>query len=164
MPTDRPTNPSTDTGGHQPAVASKPMSSSRTGCIRHGTYIGATTRELTTAGPGRRLAAVINQRVLFRHRGRAELRADRLVLHRWSGTTDLTIRADQLTSIERRFTSHYGRFLGGGSAEWGAPVILHATAVDGGVYLLFDHRAFLEKSSNVDWHLDLVTWRERCRG
>lgn len=126
---------------------------------RRGTYIAATARELRTAGAARRWAAVINQRVLFRHRGEAELRPDRLVLGGWS-ETDLVVRAAQVTKIRRTFTSLYGRFLGGGSAEWGAPVIIDA-APDLQIYLLFDHRAFLEKSSNVDWHLDLITWRER---
>lgn len=109
------------------------------------------------ASVGRRWAAVINQRVLFRHRGTAELLSDRLVLGGWD-RADLVIGAEQVSRIQRTFTSLYGRFVGGGSAEWGAPVIID-TAPDLQIYLLFDHRAFLEKSSNVDWHLDLITWR-----
>lgn len=132
---------------------------------RRGTYIAATARELSTAGAGRRWAAVVNQRVLFRHRGQAELKPDRLVLADW-GETDLVVRTEQVTRIRRTFTSLYGRFLGGGSAEWGAPVIIDVapdqqSAPDLQIYLLFDHRAFLEKSSNVDWHLDLISWLER---
>lgn len=106
------------------------------------------------------MAAVINQRVLFGHRGHAELLPHRLLLRNWTEGDDLEIAADHVATIQRKFTSHYGRFLGGGSAEWGAPVII--TEESGReIYLLFDHRAFLEKSSNVEWHLDLVTWRER---
>ena len=138
------------------------MSSTGDTCTRRGTYIAATAEELITAGVGKRLAAVINQRVLFRHRGQAELLPDRLVLGGWDGVGSLVIRPSRVTGIQRRFTTHYGRFLGGGSAEWGAPVILDVGS-DLTVYLLFDHRAFLEKSSNVDWHLELIMWMERSR-
>jgi hypothetical protein len=43
------------------------------------------------------------------------------------------------------------------------PMIL-SRAGEPGVYLLFDHRAFLEKSSNVDWHLALLGWRQSHTG
>lgn len=128
---------------------------------RRGSYIAATAEELTTAGVGRRVRAVFNQRVLFPHRGQAELTRDGLVLGHWSGREDKVIEAAGVARIQRRFTSRYGRFLGGGSAEWGAPVIITETS-GAEVYLLFDHHAFLEKSSNVDWHLDLLTWLERA--
>lgn len=142
------------------ALASVCMTEPRDSPLRTGTYIAATTQELINCGIGRRMAAVINQRVLFGHRGRAALLPDRLVLSNWTSAADLVVTADQVSTIRRTFTSHYGRFVGGGSAEWGAPVII--TENSGlETYLLFDHRAFLEKSSNVEWHLDLLTWHER---
>lgn len=128
---------------------------------RRGSYIAATAEELATAGAGRRVGAVFNQRVLFPHRGQAELTADGLVLEHWEGRDDKLIEAAGVARVQRRFTSRYGRFLGGGSAEWGAPVIITETS-GAEIYLLFDHHAFLEKSSNVDWHLDLITWLERA--
>lgn len=127
---------------------------------RSGRYIAATTQELITAGFAKRMAAVINQRVLFGHRGHAELLPRRLVLHTWTEADDLEVDADDVTAIDRKFTHQYGRFLGGGSAEWGAPVIIREES-GREIYLLFDHRALLEKSSNVEWHLDLLAWWER---
>lgn len=120
-------------------------------------YIAATAQELTSAGPLRRAAAVINQRVLFPHRGHAILRTDQLDLSVWDDDGTLVIAAKDVVRIDRRFTSLYGRFLGGGSAEWGAPVIITEKS-ERQTYLLFNHQAFLEKSSNVDWHLDLLSW------
>jgi hypothetical protein len=126
--------------------------------IRHGAYIAATAEELSAAAFTRRLAAAINQRVLFRHRGKADLTADRLALHGWTRSEPLTLARADITGLKREFTALYGRFVGGGSAEWGAPIII--SRVSGpDVYLLFDHRAFLEKTSNVEWHLALRSWR-----
>jgi hypothetical protein len=127
--------------------------------IRHGAYIAATAEELTAVTFPRRLAAAINQRVLFCHRGDADLTADVLVLRGWQRSEPLTIARDEITSLKREFTRLYGRFLGGGSAEWGAPIVL--SRVSGpDIYLLFDHRAFLEKTSNVEWHVALLSWRQ----
>jgi hypothetical protein len=136
------------------------MSDQRDMIQRGGSYIAATVGELDSAGIAARTAAVFNQRVLFPHRGRAELLADRLVLRGWDRNQALIIEAAQVTKIRRMFTGSYGRFLGGGSAEWGAPIIISRVTGDE-IYVLFDHRAFLEKSSNVDWHLDLLGWHER---
>jgi hypothetical protein len=127
--------------------------------IRHGAYIAATAEELAAATFARRWAAAINQRVLFSHRGNADLAADGLVLHGWKRSEPLTVARADITSLSREFTRLYGRFLGGGSAEWGAPIII--SRVSGpDIYLLFDHRAFLEKSSNVEWHAALLSWRQ----
>jgi len=126
---------------------------------RIGRYIAATATELSSAGPLKRFAALVNQRVLFGHRGEAELLSDRLELRGWNGSDALVVRPSAITAMRRTFTSLYGRFVGGGSAEWGAPVIIsRASGPD--IYLLFDHRAVLEKSSNVDWHVKLVRWQE----
>jgi hypothetical protein len=127
--------------------------------IRHGAYIAATAEELAAVTLARRWAAAINQRVLFRHRGIAELAADGLVLRGWKRSEPLTIAREDIAGLKREFTRLYGRFLGGGSAEWGAPIII--SRVSGpDIYLLFDHRAFLEKSSNVEWHAALLSWRQ----
>jgi len=127
--------------------------------IRHGAYIAATAEELAAVGFARRWAAAVNQRVLFGHRGDAELATDGLVLGGWTRSGPLTIARADITGLKREFTRLYGRFLGGGSAEWGAPIIISRSSGPD-VYLLFDHRAFLEKSSNVEWHLALLSWRQ----
>ena len=127
--------------------------------IRQGAYIAATAEELAAVSVARRWAAAINQRVLFGHRGDAELAADALVLRGWRRSEPLTVARADITGLKREFTRLYGRFLGGGSAEWGAPIIIsRASGPD--IYLLFDHRAFLEKSSNVEWHTALLSWRQ----
>ena len=126
---------------------------------RHGAYIAATAEELGAVTFARRCAAAINQRVLFPHRGNADLAADGLVLHGWKRSEPLTIARTDITNLKREFTHLYGRFLGGGSAEWGAPIIISRTSGPD-IYVLFDHRAFLEKSSNVEWHVALLSWRQ----
>jgi hypothetical protein len=127
--------------------------------IRHGVYLAATAEELAAVPFGRRLAAAVNQRVLFGHRGDADLTADGLVLRGWQRSEPLTIAREEITSLKREFTRLYGRFLGGGSAEWGAPIVI-ARVSGPDIYLLFEHRAFLEKTSNVEWHLALLSWRQ----
>jgi len=127
--------------------------------IRHGAYIAATAEELAAVTFARRFAAAINQRVLFGHRGTADLTTDGLVLGGWKRSEPLTIARGDITGLKREFTPLYGRFLGGGSAEWGAPIVI--SRVSGpDIYLLFDHRAFLEKTSNVEWHVALLSWRQ----
>jgi hypothetical protein len=126
---------------------------------RDGAYIAATDAELKNAGLASRGMALLNQRVPFRHRGEASLRPGRLELRDWQGGEPLIVTPGDLTDVQRAFTELYGRFVGGGSAEWGAPIILSRTESRPALYLLFEHRAFLEKSANVEWHLALLEWR-----
>lgn len=126
---------------------------------RDGAYIAATDAELKNAGLASRGMALLNQRVLFRHRGEASLRPGRLELRDWHGGEPLVVTPGDLTDVQCTFTELYGRFVGGGSAEWGAPIILSRTESRPALYLLFEHRAFLEKSANVEWHLALLEWR-----
>jgi hypothetical protein len=127
---------------------------------RDGAYIAATDTELRNAGVASRGMALLNQRVLFRHRGEASLRPGRLELRGWEGGDPLVVTPGDLADVQRTFTELYGRFVGGGSAEWGAPIILSRTESRPALYLLFEHRAFLEKSANVEWHLALLEWRQ----
>lgn len=126
---------------------------------RNGAYIAATDAELKEAGFVTRGIALINQRVLFRHRGEASLRPGRLELRDWDRGDSLVVTPGDLTGVQRTFTELYGRFVGGGSAEWGAPIILSRTEGHPDLYLLFEHRVFLEKSTNVEWHVALLEWR-----
>src|SRR4051812_30363403 len=72
--------------------------------IRHGAYIAATAEELAAVTLARRWAAAINQRVLFGHRGDADLAADSLVLRGWARSEPLTIAREDITGLKREFT------------------------------------------------------------
>lgn len=120
-------------------------------------YIAALRTELTDAGPAKRAAALINQRVLFPHRGKATLTSGQLELANWDDKGAITIRPTSVRRVTRQFDKHYGAFVGGASAKWGAPIIIELK--DGTVvYALFNHRAFLEKTDNPEWEEALLEW------
>lgn len=120
-------------------------------------YVAALRSELSEAGGARRAMALINQRALFPHRGTATLTRDQLELSEWGPQGAITIAKDSVSRITRQFDEDYGAFVGGGSAKWGGPVILELR--DGtALYLLFDHRAFLEKTDNPAWEKRLLEW------
>lgn len=125
--------------------------------LRRSRYIAATADELRAAGPGAKVAAAINQQFLFPHRGEALLSPERLLFTDWDADSDVTVHRSEVTTITREFTELYGRFLGGGSKQWGAPVVLNL-AEGPQVYALFNHRAFLEKTDNPDWERELRAW------
>lgn len=125
--------------------------------VRRAPYLAALRSELGDNGAARRATALLNQRVLFPHRGEAVLDEEALHLSTWTDDTDLTITRDTVSRITRQFDDFYGAFVGGGSSAWGAPVIIEFT--DGtAIYLLFDHKAFLEKTTNPSWEKELLSW------
>ncbi|MGO1838244.1 hypothetical protein [Microbacterium sp.] len=125
--------------------------------IRSSEYIAALRTELADAGPAKRAAAMINQRALFPHRGQATLTADQLELANWDGQGSIVISQTSVRRVTRQFDKHYGAFVGGASAKWGAPIIIELK--DGTViYVLFNHRAFLEKTDNPEWEDTLLEW------
>lgn len=125
--------------------------------IRRSSYVAALRSELGSSTPARRATALINQRVLFPHRGDAVLDDSELSLTSWNNDGDLLITRDVISRVTRQFDDFYGAFVGGGSSSWGAPVIIEFT--DGtAVYLLFDHQSFLEKTTNPAWEKDLLAW------
>lgn len=126
--------------------------------IRSSEYIAALRTELSDAGPAKRAAALINQRALFPHRGKAILTAPQLELTSWDTKGSITLSPTSVRRVTRQFDKHYGAFIGGASAKWGAPVIIELK--DGTVmYILFNHRAFLEKTDNPDWEDALLEWQ-----
>ncbi|CAM5372664.1 hypothetical protein [Corynebacterium variabile] len=125
--------------------------------IHASSYVAALRSELGDAGTGRRMTALLNQKVLFPHRGQATLDPTVLTLGTWNDGADLRITKDAVSRITRQFDDYYGAFVGGASSAWGAPVIIEFT--DGtAVYVLFDHRTFLEKTDNRNWEADLLRW------
>ncbi|GAA4638258.1 hypothetical protein GCM10023196_095240 [Actinoallomurus vinaceus] len=119
-------------------------------------YIASTAEELRARRKGDRIAAGVDQSVLFPRRGQATLYDDRLVLSGWGDDGDLVLRPDQVTSVANEFTNLYGRFIGG-LLNAGKPLILGTTMV-GEIYLMIDHRTFMETTDNRRWTALIKEW------
>jgi hypothetical protein len=129
----------------------------RTAPTAHAQYIGSTTEELAAKRRGDRIAAGVDQKVLFPRRGVITLFPDRLVLSGWNDTGDLVLRPAEVLSIENRFTDLYGRFLGG-LLNAGKPLVVR-TSTAGEIYLMVDHKTFMETTDNRRWARLLDSWR-----
>ena len=90
--------------------------------VRTSTCVAALRSELGDAGTGRRMTALLNQKVLFPHRGQATLDGTALTLGSWNNGTDLSITKDAVSRITQQFDDYYGAFVGGASSARGAPV------------------------------------------
>ena len=119
-------------------------------------YLGCTTTELTAKRRGDRVAAGVDQKVLFQRRGRITLTATQLLLEGWADGGDLVLRPADVTGVENRFTDLYGRFVGG-LLNAGKPLILQTRI--GEIYLMVDHRTFMETTDNRRWAALIETWR-----
>ncbi|MBO2453448.1 hypothetical protein J4573_40590 [Actinomadura barringtoniae] len=119
-------------------------------------YIGCTTEELRARRTGDRIAAGVDQSVLFQRRGEASLHDDRLVLQGWGDGGDLVLRPDEVTSVANEYTKLYGRFIGG-LLNAGKPLILGTVPV-GEIYLMIDHRTFMETTDNRKWSGLIREW------
>ncbi|MFG2799840.1 hypothetical protein [Streptomyces pseudovenezuelae] len=122
-------------------------------------YIGATAHELSEKRAAAKIAAGIDQKTLFQRRGRIILRPDLLVLTGWSDNGELALTRADITAAETRFTPLYGRFLGG-LLNAGQPLILTTTKASADeVYLLVNHRGFLETTDDRAWEKRIERWR-----
>ncbi|MFC4909486.1 hypothetical protein [Actinomadura gamaensis] len=119
-------------------------------------YIGCTTVELRSRRRGDRIAAGVDQSVLFPRRGEVELHADRLVLRGWGDGGALVLRPSDVTSVANEYTELYGRFVGG-LLNAGRPLIL-GTVPAGEIYLMIDHRTFMETTDNRRWAKLIRKW------
>jgi hypothetical protein len=119
-------------------------------------YIGSTTAELAVKRRGERVAAGVDQKVLFQRRGRIALTPGQLLLEGWGDGSDLVLHPSDVTGVENRFTDLYGRFLGG-LLNAGKPLILQTTV--GEIYLMVDHRTFMETTDNRRWAALIENWR-----
>jgi len=133
-----------------------PQDRTATEPLAQASYIGSTTDELARKKRGDRIAAGVDQKTLFPRRGNVTLRSEQLVLEGWSDEGDLVLRPANITSITHEFTELYGRFLGG-LLNAGKPLILDTTIV-GEIYLMIDHKTFLETTSNRKWAKLLNAW------
>ncbi|MEV0151443.1 MULTISPECIES: hypothetical protein [unclassified Nonomuraea] len=128
----------------------------RKATLAQGTFAGSTADELAARGRGDRIAAGADQRVLFPRRGQMVLHTDRLVISGWDGTTDLILRPGEVTSVRNEYTDLYGRCVGG-LLNSGKPLIL-GTSAQGEIYLMVNHRRFLETTRNRTWARLLKDW------
>ncbi|MEO3875477.1 hypothetical protein ABGB18_42415 [Nonomuraea sp. B12E4] len=124
--------------------------------LAQATYIGCTTEELAARRKGDKIAGGVDQRVLFPRRGAVVLYEDRLLLQGWDDQADLVLRQAEVTSVDNEFTELYRRFLGG-LLNSGKPLIL-GTATVGEIYLMVDHKTFMETTDNRRWATLLKTW------
>jgi hypothetical protein len=122
----------------------------------HGTYVGATTDELTRKTGADKIAAGVSQKALFQRRGDLALYEDRLVLGGWGDAQDLVLRREDIRSAQTKFTEHYGRFIGG-LLNAGKPLILDTSAV-GEIYLLINRKEFMETTDDREWEKLLNDW------
>lgn len=81
---------------------------------------------------------------------------DTLVLGGWGDQGDLELRPEQVVSVRNEFTELYGRFIGG-LLNAGKPLILGTLVVDE-IYLMVDHKTFMETTDNRKWAKLLGTW------
>ncbi|AXE40232.1 hypothetical protein [Acidipropionibacterium virtanenii] len=121
---------------------------------RSAEYVGAYATELEAATAGDRAAGGISQKVLFRHRGTVELTTDRLVLNDWSDGP-LRLPRSAVIGLARTYTDLYGRFVGG-LLDAGKPLIVDTT--EGRIYLLIDHKGFMETNRNKAWEEAIREW------
>ncbi|MFI5756409.1 hypothetical protein [Streptomyces sp. NPDC051569] len=122
----------------------------------HGTYIGATSAELSRKTTADKLAGGVSQQALFLRRGNIALYTDRLVLMGWNDAGDLVLRRADIRSARARFTELYGRFIGG-LLNRGKPLILDTTHA-GEIYLLINRREFIETTDDLEWVRVLNAW------
>jgi hypothetical protein len=121
-----------------------------------GSYVGSPAEELAGRKRGHRIAAGVDQRVLFSRTGRLELYPDRLVIGGWHGGADLVLRPEEVRSAANEYTDLYGRFVGG-LLNSGRPLIVE-TVTAGEIYLMVDHKTFLETTANRKWTRLLKSW------
>jgi len=119
-------------------------------------YIGCTTAELAAKRRGDRVVAGVDQKVLFQRRGRITLTPGQLLLEGWGDEGDLVLRPADVTGVENRFTDLYGRFVGG-LLNAGKPLILQTPI--GEIYLMVDHKTFMETTDNRRWATLIEAWR-----
>ncbi|RDI63482.1 hypothetical protein [Nocardia pseudobrasiliensis] len=122
---------------------------------KSGVYIGATATELRDKGGADKAAGVVSQKALFHRRGDIAFDGDALRLSGWNDTGGLVLRRDEISSVERKYSALYGRFIGG-LLDSGKPLIL-GTPI-GEIYLLIDRKEFMETTRNKEWAAVLADW------
>lgn len=157
-----------DTDRHSGPSGDDDRASASAAGVLAATYLGATADELGLVHGFARLAAMSDQRRLFPHQGRIELRGDALVLEGWR-----TIRRERITNVELTFTDVYSRWMAGGVrggrnasfglfGNLGKPLVLHLVG-DGQIYLLIDFSWFSGINQARRWFPTITSWAEQGR-
>ncbi len=120
-----------------------------------GTFNAATLNELRNASVARRGFALINQKVLFPHRGRIELTQDHLILGSWK-----RLSADEIVQVSVDYVAEYTRFAAGGTRggfpsfgnvkRLGAPLLLDLTSGER-LVVLIDFTLWSGVNKAADW-------------
>lgn len=118
-------------------------------------YCAATVDELRKNSPARRVAAIVNQRLLFPHRGTLELTSSRLAFGSWRSLTP-----GEITQVSMGFLPEYGRIAAGGARggfpsfgafkRLGAPLVLDLRTGER-VVLLIGYTWWSGATENANW-------------
>lgn len=125
------------------------------GAVLSDSFHAATVDELRRTSPLRRVAAVVDQRLLFPHRGRIEVSADALQLGSWR-----MLRPDDCLSLSMEFIPEYNRFAAGGARggfpsfgamrRLGAPLVLDLRTGER-ILLLIGFTWWSGSTKDADW-------------
>lgn len=123
--------------------------------LARGDYHAATVDELRKNSSLRRAIAIVDQRLLFPHRGRLELTPDRLTLDSWKSLTP-----DDVYNVSMGFLPEYGRIAAGGARggfpsfgvlkRLGAPLVLDLKTGER-VVLVIGYTWWSGSTKNTSW-------------
>lgn len=123
--------------------------------VLRGRFCAATIDELRDTSAMRRWAALVDQRLLFPHRGSIELTADHLDLGAWRCLHPADIRA-----VSVNYVAEFSRFAAGGTRggfpslgnirKLGAPLILDL-ASDERLVVLIDYTLWSGTNKAASW-------------
>lgn len=123
--------------------------------VLRDSYLGATTAELQRNSVRRRLVGLVNQKLLFPHRGAVALADDRIELCGWR-----TVRRGDVVAVERGFIPEYGRVAAGGLRggfpsfgfieSIGAPLVIRLRS-GSSIVLLVGYTWWSGASKNRSW-------------
>ena len=128
--------------------------------VHRNTYHGATTTELRGNSRRRRLVGLVNQKLLFPHRGVVTLAGDRFDLGGWR-----TVHRDEVAAVDRGFIPEYGRIAAGGLRggfpsfgfieSLGAPLVIR---LRGGtnIVLLVGYTWWSGATGNRAWEREII--------
>ncbi len=118
-------------------------------------YAGSTRRELRGTALARRVAGLVDQRVVMAHRGEVRLSDDELSLEGWR-----TVHPAEVASVQQAYLPEYGRLQAGGSRggfpsfgffhRYGAPLVVELTDGDS-LVLLIDFSFVSGTTDNAAW-------------
>lgn len=126
------------------------------------TFNAATVGEMRKHSAGRRIAALVDQRLLFPHSGALTLTREALQLGDWR-----TIRPGDVIDVTKDYIPEYGRFAAGGARggfpsfggikRFGAPFVLDLTSGER-IVLLIGFTWWSGSSNDARWQDALTSF------